>query len=333
MRRRNLALVAAVAVAALLLGTVPVAAAPAAGTDPTPEACEAFADYFQIEFLIAFASAFAQVGEKQDAEKAQDAIRDNFHLILSPKLEQVTQTLADGTDPSLRKLFKQQQQAFAKGVALLEGVGLSKDQIEKLSTVELTPDTDLQAVVGDVDLDKKALAKAVKKFGASADSIDITDATSKQKTAFTAAGASCGVFPVGVSCKVAVTNDEAVALLGAPVTVAKDDETCVYTASDTTGASDDVELAVDVYDSALAFDRLTKSTQNQSVPGVGDAAIAADGFTSFSSAKTCGRTLFVKQGERTVVVAACNGDTPPSAEALAGIATNVLARVPANEAA
>ena len=88
--------------------------------------------------------------------------------------------------------------------------------------------------------------------------------------------------------------------------------------------------AVDVYASSLAYDRLAASAQKQGVSGVGDAAVTVDGFNAFSSSKACGRTLIAKQGERTVVVAACTGATPPSAETLVGVANNVLARVPAN---
>jgi hypothetical protein len=329
-RSPRVVLVAAVATASLALGAVPAAAAPSAtdSAPPTPEACEAFSDYFQIEFLVAFASAFAQVGDEKDAAKAEAEIRNSFHLLLSPKLEQVTQTLADGTGPPLRKLFRQQAKAFGKGVAMLADLGLSAEQIQSLADVELTAETDLQAVVGDVDLDKQELSRATKKFGATADSIDINGATAKQKQAFSAAGSSCGVFPVGGECRTLVSADEAEAFLGAPAETADDDGTCTYTAK-AASAQDDLELAVDVYESTLAYDRLTASSQNQSVPDVGEAAIAIDGFNAFSSIKTCGRTLFVRQGGRTVVVAACVGDAPPSAESLGAIANTVFSRLPA----
>jgi hypothetical protein len=330
MRTRRTAALAAVAVTALLVMSGPATATRPAkdAAPPTRAACEAFSDYFQIEFLVAFATAFAQVGNEEDAAKAEDEIRDSFHLLLSPKLERITTTLAAGTEPPIRKLFAQQAKAYGKGVAMLEDVGLNADQIQALAEVELTAETDLQQVVGDVDLDKQELSRAAKKFGASAKSLDVNDASAKQKAAFSAAGSACGVFPVGGDCKALVTADEAAAFLGAAAETGTDDGTCTYTAEAASG-QDDHELAVDVYESSLAFDRLTASSQSQSVPGVGDAAVAVDGFNAFTSAKTCGRTLFVNQGDRTVVVAGCVGDAPPSAEALAGIATNVLSRLPA----
>jgi hypothetical protein len=305
----------------------PSTATPSTGGSkaPTRAACEAFADYFQIEFLVAFASAFADIGDGKKAKETATEIRDTFHLILSPKLEQVTRTLADGTDPALRKLFVRQAKGFGRGVALLEDVGLTKGQIQTLSELDLKPQTDLQQVVGDVDLDKQELKRAVKRFGSSAKSIDLNQATSKEQRAFADAGSACGVFPVDVSCSKVVTTDEATGLLGGLVTTTSKDGTCTYTGP-ADKSQDAAELAVDVYQSSLTFDRITESVQNQSVPGVGDAAVALDGFNSFSSVKSCGRTLVAKQGERTVVVAACTGDTRPSAEALAGIATNVLAR-------
>jgi hypothetical protein len=332
-------LAAGVGAILLLGGSAPAMAASTAKTAkaPTRDACEAFADYFQIEYLVAFASAFAQLGDKKSAKAAAAEIRDNFHLILSPKLEQVTKTLAAGTDPVLRKLFAQQAATFAKGVALLEGLGLSKDQIQKIATVDLKPDTDLQQVVGEVNLDKQKLKAAVKTFGASAKSVDINEATSKQRAAFSDAGAACGVFPDKVDCSKIVTTDEATALLGSSAKTGNDDGTCTYTGAapsspDTTSQSstsqDPAQLSVDVYDSSLTFDHLTESGQHEAVANVGDQAVAVDGFTAFSSFKTCGRTLITKQAERTVVVAACTGDTAPSTESLAGIATNVLTRLP-----
>ncbi len=336
-RRRAVALFVG---ALLVLGaSAPAMASSSAkgSTPPTRDACEAFADYFQIEYLVAFASAFAQLGDKKSAKAAAAEIRDNFHLILSPKLEQVTKTLAAGTDPVVRKLFAQQAATFAKGVALLEGLGLSKDQIQKIAAVDLKPDTDLQQVVGEVNLDKKKLKAAVKTFGASAKSVDINEATSKQRAAFSDAGTACGVFPDHVDCSKIVTTAEATALLGSSAKVANDDGTCTYTgaapsspdsASQSSTGQDPVQLSVDVYASSLTFDRLTESGQHESVPNVGDEAVAVDGFTAFSSFKTCGRTLITKQAQRTVVVAACTGDTAPSTESLAGIATNVLTRLP-----
>jgi len=292
---------------------------------PTRAACEAFADYFQVEYLVAFASAFAGFGDKKKAEETAAEIRDTFHLILSPKLEQVTRTLADGTSPVLRKLFVRQAKGFGRGVALLESVGLTKAQIQTLSELDLKPETDIQKVVGDVNLDKAELKRAVKKFAASAKGLDLDQATSRERRAFAAAGTACGVFPADVTCSQVVTTDEAAAFLGVPATVKNEDGTCTYTGPPEKGR-DAAALAVDIYESSLAFDRLSTSAQSQSVPGVGDAAAVVDGFNAFSSTSTCGRTLFVKRGERTVVVAACTGDTLASTEALAGIATNVLAR-------
>jgi hypothetical protein len=321
---------AAVGVAAVLVvgASSPVMAAGSSrpAKAPTREACQAFADYFQVEYLVAFAAAFAGLGDKQQAKQTAADIRNTFHLILSPKLERIAETLADGTSPPLHKLFVAQAKAFGKGVALLEGVGLTKAQIQELATVDLKPETDLQAVVGDVDLDEQELERAAKKFGAVADSIDLETATPKEQRAFRDAGLSCGVFPVDVDCSEIVTDDEASALLGVAATGTNEDGTCTYTGEST--GRDDAVLAVDVYESSLAFDRLTESAQNQDVPGVGDGATAVEGFNSFSSIKTCGRTLFVKDGERTVVVAVCAGDTPPSAETLAGVTNDVLDRLP-----
>jgi len=222
----------------------------------------------------------------------------------------------------------QQRKAYAKGVALLERVGLTKEQIQKLSELALAPETDLQQVLGDVQVDQQELDRAVKQFGAATASLDLNEATSRERTAFRSAGTACGVFPAELGCKEVVTAEEASTLLDARAKGTNEDGSCTYTAV-SSASQDDAVLAVDVYESSLAFDQLTSSTQNQDVPGVGDAAIAIDGFNSFSRSKTCGRTLITKQGERTVVVASCTGATPPAVDVLAGIATKVLDRLPA----
>jgi len=307
--------------------SLPAASAMRQGEAPVPTraACDAFADYFQVEYLVAFASAFAGFGDKKKATDTAAEIRDTFHLILSPKLELVTGTLADGTDAVLHKLFVRQAKGFARGVALLARVGLTNEQIQALSELDLKPETDLQQVIGDVNLDKQELKRSVKKFAPSSKDIDLNRATPKEQRAFSAAGSACGVFPVGVNCARVVTPDEAAAVLGGEATTKNQDGTCTY-AGPAANGGDAPELAVDVYQSSLAFDRLSTSAQGESVPGVGDAAAVVDGFNAFSSTNTCGRTLFVKQAEQTVVVAACTGDTLPSTDALTGIATNVLAR-------
>jgi hypothetical protein len=328
---RRTAAATLVGVLLLLAATAPVAAAdpkPSA-QPPTRGACEAFADYFQIEYLVAFASAFASLGGKQQPKDAEAQIRDTFHLILSPKLQKITETLAAGTRPPARRLFVQQGKVYAKGVALLEGVGLTKDQIQKLSELDLKPETDLQQVIGDVQLDKQELNRAVKKFGATTANLDLNEATAKERAAFQAAGTACGVFPAALDCATVVTRAEAGSLLGATPKVANEDGTCTYTVAARSAGGDDAVLAVDAYKSSLAYDRLTSSAQNQAVPGVGDAAVAVDGFNAFSSIKTCGRTLITKQAEQTVVVAACTGAPLPTTDALAGVATKVLERLPA----
>lgn len=310
----------------LALGTAPAVGASVPAPAPSRATCEAFADYFQVEYLVAFATAFASLGDANDADKAATEIADTFHLILSPKMERVTRTLARGTSPALRSLFRRQSAAFAAGVELLAGAGITKAQLASLASLDLGPNTDLQAVFGDVRLDKQELDAAVADFHDDAQSLDLNAGTPRQQRAFAAAGTACGVFPTSdLDCADVVTTDEAAALLGGPTTVKSEDGTCVYALS-TAATGGTTELAIDVYESSLAFDRLTQFAENPNIPGVGDAAVSIGGFSSFSSTNSCGRTVIAKQGERTVTVAACTGDTTPSVEALAGIANDVLAR-------
>ncbi len=330
-KRRTVALALG---AILVLGASAPAMASSVAKDPKPPtraACAAFVDYFQIEVLVALASGFAQAGNKKKSEKTANNIRDTFRLVLSPKLQQVTQTLADGTDPAVRTLFAQAAKAYGRGVALLEGAGLSKTQIAKLAKFDLKPDMDLQQVVGDVNLSKQKLKQAVKEFSSSFSSsaaqVDPKRATSKQRSGFQALSSSCGASPVEVDCSSIVTADEAAAFLGVAVTTENDDGPCTYTGPDDEDGRA-AELAVSVWSSLLIYDQLTEGVPSQSVPGVGDAAVVINGFSTEGRGGTCGRTLFVKQGEHTVSVAACTGDTDPTTEALAGVANSVLARLP-----
>ncbi len=83
-----------------------------------------------------------------------------------------------------------------------------------------------------------------------------------------------------------------------------------------------------MYDSARAYDNLVKNVKGTSVSGVGDRASTHPGYNAYGNERTCGRTLDVLAGKRTIAVALClaNDAAVPDAQ-LVDIATGVLARL------
>jgi hypothetical protein len=274
-------------------------------------ACDAFVDYFQIEFLAAFASAFANVGQNLDPKSktggkgfTQADIQNTFHLIFSPKLEQVTDTLATQGPKSIRHLFAQQRDVYTRGVAILRDIGLTPKQITALATVKLSPDTDLTKLLGDVKLTKGQIRNAARRFGQHAGALNLNDTvTPAQQKSFQDAGTGCGVFPgTDVKCADLVSSDLEQRVLGGPATVKNKQGSCTYTGPSDPGGDTPV-MVVDVYDGVRTFDRLFEQLKGGQM--VDPNTYITQGFTSFSDTKTCGRTLYSKATAATVVVAAC----------------------------
>jgi hypothetical protein len=275
------------------------------------KACDAFVDYFQIEFLVAFANAFAGVaqdagpdGAGNDNSLTREQVQDTFHLILSPKLEVLTGTLAEEGPKPIRSLFARQQAVFARGIKLLGGAGLTKKQLTALAHLDLSPDTDVSQVLGDVKLSKKKIAAAAKEFGKHSGDLNLDDKTTPaQQRAFQKAGTGCGVFPRSdVACDELVSSELQRQLLGGATTVKDDQGSCTYTGpKDARG--DEPVLIVDLYGSQRTFDRLVE--QLQGGEKVNPDTYITEGFSSFSSVKTCGRTLYSKTADGTLVVALC----------------------------
>jgi hypothetical protein len=275
--------------------------------------CDAFADYFTIEFLVAFAAAFAGLGEELGGNTepgsgrpvTKEDIQDIFHLIFSPKLENVTGTLAREAPRPIRGLFAQQRGVFAKGVEKLEGLGLTPKQIAALAKLDLAPDTDIKDVLGEVDIPRARIVAAARDFGADADALDLDEVVTKpQQAAFRRTGSTCGVFPArDVDCGALVGTELTGRLVGGASTVADDNGSCVFAGPKDPGG-DEPQMVIDVYETRRSFARLVEPLQ-----GSGEAVDAdthlGDGFASFSSTKTCGKTLYSRTRDSTVVVAVC----------------------------
>jgi hypothetical protein len=304
--------VLAVAVASLA-GGAPVSAVQPSTPRISDAGCDAFADYFTIEFLVAFATAFAGLGEELGGNTepgsgrpvTKEDIQDVFHLIFSPKLENVTGTLAREAPRSIRGLFAKQRAVFAKGVDKLEALGLTKRQIRTLARLDLAPDTDIKEVLGEVDIPRARITAAAREFGKDADALDLDGVVTRpQQAAFRGSGSSCGVFPArDVDCGALVGAEVASRLVGGAATVTDDNGSCVYAGPKDPGG-DEPEMVIDVYETRRSFARLVETLQGSGDELDTDTHLG-DGFATFSSTKTCGKTLYSRTTDSTVVVAVC----------------------------
>jgi hypothetical protein len=326
--------VAAALVCTAMLGAATVSNASATAarkpTVPSDRFCTAFGDYFQIVFQLQFVTAFASLGESKPKTTPDDA-RNLFLLVLSPKLERVTRQMVVEPKTHLRALFTKQNKSFRVALDLLRGVGFTDKQLVVISKSALdTSDAELKRVVGEVKATKAQMNAAAKKFGKQGVTLDLGTVGAKDQRALARVGSACGTFPSAVDCATLVTSAEAAAILGGPATKA-DSNGCAYDGPEPPVGTKP-QLGFDVYTSARAFATITKGTQNQNVPGIGDDAVALEGFKTFSLDSSCGKSLAVKSGDRVVVVALClagangdNADVP--VDTLVGVARQILARL------
>ena len=320
---------AALLVAVSAFATVPaVGAAGAAGTpQPSAKACRAYDDYFQVTFAVAL---ITQLGEtfselhrtggtttttsgsetttsSTGDQASPDEIRNFILLVLSPKLEQSTATLARQAPRSIRPIFAEQRDVYRKGVELLRDLGLSEHELELIRDADFSEESP-DDLAGDLDIDRADLEDAAAEFGSSADVLTASDATDVQAREFQRLGVQCGSLPdSNVDCDAIVGADLRDRLVGVDATVENNGDTCSYTGpADEDG--DEPVLGVNVYRTPAAYDRLVE--QNKAQDEIDDDNATIDGYTTFSSFKTCGRTLFSRSDDATVVVALCpTGDT------------------------
>jgi hypothetical protein len=325
MRARRL--VGALLVGAMLAAGSQAAVGAAGKTkEPSDKFCTAINQHYQVGFLVALAAAFAEgLGDKENKKPAEEA-RNTLLFVLSPKLEKLTRTMAQtAPDPQLAKALKRQSKAFKQGIALLRDTGVPDKAIKTLADLPLDSDTDPDQIVGDAHISKKKIAAAAKKFGTKyGDQLSGDSLPRSVQRAYTDAGAACGVFPDrSISCGDVVKDADVEAIMGPIEKTEGEGGSCKFEGADPPNAEPN-KVIVDVYASARAFDTLSKTVKNQSVPDLGDEAVALEGMNTFTSASTCGRTLIVRDGDRTVVGAACVRDGEVDITQLTQLVQDVL---------
>ena len=293
----------------------------------TDEYCQAFGDFYgaslTIQVVVSLASTFSE-GSDDPNPPDPDELRATFLMVLSPKLESVAATLSHGGDRPLNRGFRRQRKVFHRGVALLRGAGFTKKHIAKLRETEITnTEADLNSLLDEVDVTEAEIEEAARKFEPEVDKLG-AGVDRRFSESFDRTGAECGVLSSSVDCDAVFSKSEAEQLLG--VSTEQDEPGCDFEATEGDGVAP--EAAVEVYESDRAFGVLTESVDGQSVSGVGDEAVSFEGFSAYLGVKSCGRTLIVRDGAITVVVALCLADDEPVAdEQLVEIAQGVIDRL------
>ncbi len=297
----------------------------AGGRTPSADACTALADYYEVSIVIAvitgFAEAFEGLGEESSGDASSgsettistaepldaDQLRNVFYLVLSPKLEDSTATLADEGPRSVRRAFARQRDVFAEGVEILRDLGLTRAQIEEIRALNLGVDEETpESLTGDLGVSEAEVEEAAERFGEELESVSADDGTVEEPRALQRLGVDCGVVPDdSLDCDELVSADLQQQLLEDTPVVEDEGGTCTYTVGSDLGP-DTPEIAVEVYRSADAFGRFTEQDDANEVLDRDN--VAREGLATSSGGKTCGRTLYSRDDATTIVVGICLPD-------------------------
>jgi len=290
--------------------------------------CSVWEDTLPAMFVLGLADAFAEaggstntttVGTTTDTGMADDVLL----LLLSPRLQALFEAAADASSADAADAFRQAAEAMAGGVERLADAGLSEDEIDQLREADLTAEEDLPT--GSVD--EAALQRAAEGFSDELDEVfgGLDDAAPSE--AFEELVAACGEQVTGgVDPCDLLGGDTITSVVGSGPTVDGPQSGFAGGVSCVWEGDDGSELAVTVA-AASYYDQVSDAYEAsgvEQVSGLGDEAFVADGFNYAAGGGTSGRSLFVKTGERTVVVAVDPADGEPTNDQLSTLAEEVL---------
>jgi hypothetical protein len=126
-----------------------------------------------------------------------------------------------------------------------------------------------------------------------------------------------------INCQTLVGDELTSPLIGGAATVKNDSGSCTYQGPKDPGGDAPV-MIIDVYQTPRSFARLVEQL------GGGEQIDAdthlADGFSTFSSTKTCGKTLYSRTADSSVVIAVCPpNDGPIATQDLVAVRDAVVA--------
>ncbi|WP_334144008.1 hypothetical protein [Rhabdothermincola sp.] len=250
--------------------------------------------------------------------------QDVLVLMASPSLQRVFAAAATATTGAPSAAFAEIASTLAQGVDRLRQAGLSDSEIDALVPMDLSSGR-LPAA-----LDQTTLEGAARGFAAELDQAFARLETAQVAAAFQALLAGCdlsGGTTTGMAICQTLSEDLVTAVLGAvpvidgPIPGFAGGSSCRWEAAD--GGEIAVTIAGSGYYDQLvgAYAAVTTTT----VTDLGDQAFVADGFNDAAGGGTSGRSLFVRTGDRTVVVALNLTDQQPTDQQLTELADAVIA--------
>jgi hypothetical protein len=237
--------------------------------------------------------------------------------------------LSRGGAKNLRPAFRALRDTFAKGVDALSDADIPEEQIERIANADITAQTsDIGQIAPQIPLDDAKLEELAAGFKDDLEELDAAfpEEDSRAEETFNDALLECGVTPdTELDCEELLTEADALQILEQDEVTLDDESGCAYSGPEPVDGLT-AEVAVVVYPSARAFERITAGLRTEAVESIGDEAVALEGFNADGRTVTCGRTLIVVDDDTTVNVALCLGgeDPPVSDDLLVQIADQVL---------
>jgi len=306
----------------------PIGAARSRAGSNVPASCDSFGGYYEVVFAIGIVTGFAEAFD-EDGELDSDEVRNVAYLILSPKLEPLTADLAKTAPRIVRPFFRLQAKVYGQGVDLLrDDLGLTDDQIEAIADADLSNLGDSEEFTSDFEVTKQQVTDAAAELGAAIEKAKGSfEPTARQERALENLSRDCGTTPdEDVDCDELFPAADVEALIGE---VAEESGTCQWEAVEPeTGLTP--KLAVQIFRSAATFeDRKDLNADSAvDVTDIGDEAFITPGFTSQTSGSTCGKTIYVLDGDDTVMVSVCKpDDVDPTDDEMVQLADDVLGRL------
>jgi hypothetical protein len=223
-------------------------------------------------------------------------------LLLTPRMQRLFETAGAATTGPESKVFYSAAAIVEEGIERLLELGLDQDEVEQLRTADLSKKQDLPTS----KLNQAALQETATSFSQEAEAaFDELDDQGVSE-AFSELVSGCEMKTTGgVGVCELLTEETITGVVGADPSVDGPEPGFAGGVSCRWEGDDGTELAVTVAESSY-YDQIAGAYDaglKEMVSALGDEAFVADGFNYAAGRDISGRSLFIKTGERTVVVA------------------------------